>query len=140
VTLTAVPNSGYTFDQWSGDASGNGNPIDVLMNADRNVTAHFTVTTGACYTLSISADPATGGDVDANPAPNCNVTQYTEGTTVTLTAVPNPGYTFDRWGGDASGSGNPVDLVMDTGRDVIAHFDESFMIHLPIVVKNLGAP
>jgi hypothetical protein len=140
VTLTAVSNSGYTFDQWSGDASGSDNPIEVLMDADRDITAYFTVTTGACYTLSTSANPATGGDVNANPAPNCNVTQYTEGSTVTLTAVPNAGYTFDRWSGDASGSSNPIDVVMDADRAVIAHLSQSFVIYLPIVVNNLGAP
>lgn len=41
VTLTAHPSSGYTFDHWSGDASGSSISTTVIMNSDKSVTAHF---------------------------------------------------------------------------------------------------
>ncbi len=31
----------YRFDHWSGDASGNGNPINILMTSNKSMTAHF---------------------------------------------------------------------------------------------------
>lgn len=40
VQLTASPNDGYAFDHWSGACSGTS--CTVTMNADRDVTAHFT--------------------------------------------------------------------------------------------------
>lgn len=41
VHLTATPNTGYTFKSWSGDAAGAANPLTVLMNANKNITANF---------------------------------------------------------------------------------------------------
>jgi uncharacterized repeat protein (TIGR02543 family) len=42
VELTATANSGYTFDSWSGDATGNVNPLNVTMNGNKTITANFT--------------------------------------------------------------------------------------------------
>ena len=42
VTLTAGANTDFTFDSFSGDASGTTNPVQVTMNADKSVTAIFT--------------------------------------------------------------------------------------------------
>ncbi len=44
VTVTANANSGYEFDHWSGDISGTSTSVDVTMNSDKSVTAHFNVT------------------------------------------------------------------------------------------------
>jgi uncharacterized repeat protein (TIGR02543 family) len=39
LTVTAAP--GYLFTGWSGDATGSGNPLSVLMDADKTLTATF---------------------------------------------------------------------------------------------------
>jgi Divergent InlB B-repeat domain len=41
VTLTANPTIGWSFDHWSGDASGAVNPITINMTSDKAVTATF---------------------------------------------------------------------------------------------------
>lgn len=41
VTLTAVPSVGYVFTGWSGNASGNVNPLIITMNSNKNITANF---------------------------------------------------------------------------------------------------
>ena len=41
VTLTAVPEAGYTFVNWSGAASGSSNVVTVTMTSDKAITAHF---------------------------------------------------------------------------------------------------
>jgi len=41
VALTATPNAGYKFDHWSGDLTGNVNPVTITMDDDKTVTAHF---------------------------------------------------------------------------------------------------
>ena len=43
VELTATPESGWSFSHWSGDYSGNNNPTSIIMNANKTITAHFTV-------------------------------------------------------------------------------------------------
>lgn len=52
VTLTATPANGYSFQSWSGDASGTTTTVQVTMNSDKNVTASF-ISASAC---SINAD------------------------------------------------------------------------------------
>jgi len=42
VQLTALPYGGYTFNNWSGGASGSANPVSVTLSADKSVTANFT--------------------------------------------------------------------------------------------------
>lgn len=41
VQLTATPNAGYVFTSWSGDATGAVNPLNVVMSANKNITANF---------------------------------------------------------------------------------------------------
>ncbi|MCX6879914.1 MAG: hypothetical protein NTW21_39835 [Verrucomicrobia bacterium] len=41
-TLTATPSPGYLFTGWTGDASGTANPLSVLMDSDKTITANFT--------------------------------------------------------------------------------------------------
>ncbi len=41
VQLTATPVSGWTFINWSGDATGTSNPITVKMDAAKSVTANY---------------------------------------------------------------------------------------------------
>jgi sulfatase modifying factor 1 len=40
-TLTATPSPGYLFTGWTGDATGNVNPLSILMNANKNIGATF---------------------------------------------------------------------------------------------------
>jgi uncharacterized repeat protein (TIGR02543 family) len=40
--LTAIPDPGYVFAGWSGAGSGSGNPLSLLMDGDKSITASFT--------------------------------------------------------------------------------------------------
>jgi hypothetical protein len=44
VQVEAIPDNGYRFTNWSGDASGTSNPITITMNSDKSITANFTFT------------------------------------------------------------------------------------------------
>jgi uncharacterized repeat protein (TIGR02543 family) len=44
VTLTAVPNTGYVFVNWTGDATGTNPTVSVIMNKTKNITANFATT------------------------------------------------------------------------------------------------
>ncbi len=41
VSLTATPNTGYNFANWSGDASGTNSSVIITMNSNKSVTANF---------------------------------------------------------------------------------------------------
>ena len=45
VSLTAIPATGYVFDQWDGDVSGNVTPTTITMNGNKSVSATFILST-----------------------------------------------------------------------------------------------
>ncbi|MEO0224978.1 MAG: T9SS type A sorting domain-containing protein [candidate division WOR-3 bacterium] len=68
VTLTAQANSGYTFLNWSGDASGTTPTITITMNSNKTVTANFQATGGGgggggttTGKLTVNDNPLTAG-------------------------------------------------------------------------------
>jgi len=126
VQLTAIPNMGWSFSHWSGDASGTSPVTTVTMTGNKSVTAHFIQN---IYTLTIQVDPASGGSVVADPAP-----PYYYGTVVTLNATETPGYSFSHWSGDLTGNQNPQTINMTNNKTVTAHFT-SIIDTTPPVVK-----
>ncbi len=112
VVVTATPNVGYSFSSWSGDATGSVNPLTVVTNTNKVLTANFTLN---AYTLNVTA---VNGSVVKNPIQ----ATYNHGSTVQLTATPSAGYTFTSWSGDASGSVNPVTVTMNGNKNVTANF------------------
>lgn len=121
VSLTATGNPGYAFSSWSGGLAGSANPAQIVINADKNVTANFVPV--ACYTLT-AAVVSGSGSISANPPPNCSI-QYNGGTAVTLTATADPGFQFSRWtdaGGATLSTANPVTVTMDAGKTYNANF------------------
>jgi uncharacterized repeat protein (TIGR02543 family) len=110
--LTATPSEGYRFDCWGGSASGTDNPLNITMNGDKNVIAHFV----EVYNLTTSIEPVGGGTIDPPEG------VYDLGSPVTVTATPSEGYHFDHWGGDADGSNNPLNINMDGNKNIVAHF------------------
>ena len=95
------------------------------MTSNRVLVANFTLNS---YGLTLTINPTTGGTVTKNP----DRASYDSGTTVQLTATANPGFTFTSWAGDASGSTNPLNVLMNANKNIIANFTAV----VPIV--NLG--
>lgn len=58
ITLSAVPNTGYQFSNWTGDLSGTSNPATITMNSNKNITATFTAIPAHIIT-NLSAKDAT---------------------------------------------------------------------------------
>ncbi|GAB4459501.1 MAG: hypothetical protein Kow0070_14590 [Anaerolineales bacterium] len=74
----------------------------------------------ACYTLTVNINPAGGGSVSA-PAQTCPG-GFTAGSSVQLTAVPNAGYLFKEWSGDAAGDSNPLAVLMNGNKTITLNF------------------
>lgn len=56
-TLTAIPDTGYQFVQWSGDLTGNENPAVLFMDYDKDVTATFEYVGVSEYPTNRSINP-----------------------------------------------------------------------------------
>jgi uncharacterized repeat protein (TIGR02543 family) len=65
----------------------------------------------------ISIPPSINGSVTGSG-------EYEPATPATLTAIPNPGYRFTGWTGDASGTDNPLTITMDADKTVGATFEK----------------
>ena len=88
ITLTATANSGYTFVAWSDGSTEATHTVTVTGNV--NYVATFSQGGTTYYTVSAIASPVGAGTlVGTGP--------YPAGTTVTLAAIPNTGYSFVKW-------------------------------------------
>ncbi|TMQ71024.1 MAG: VCBS repeat-containing protein, partial [Candidatus Eisenbacteria bacterium] len=84
------------------------------VSTDHTIAARFS---GTDYALTVGV--VGHGRVTRDP----ELARYPEGSTVTLTAFPDPGSTFAAWGGDAAGNPNPLTVTMDAAKSVSAGFD-----------------
>ena len=124
VSVTATANPGYTFSNWSGDASGLANPTTITMNGNKTVTANFTQNPPSQYTLTININPSGSGSVSKNP----DKSTYTNGEQVILTATANPGYTFTNWTGAVPNPPNPnssIQITITGNTSVTANFTQN---------------
>jgi hypothetical protein len=130
VTLTALPNSGYKFAGWSGDAGGSSLTLTVKMDKDKSITAAFIdVNAKPAYSLSIQVTGS--GVVKVTP----EKAQYDSGTSVTIEAFRANGGLFGGWGGAITGGGNPQTIVMTENKTITATFTGQNII-LVNLVKN----
>ena len=125
VTLTATPQSGWTFSGWSGDCTGS-TPCTVNMEADRTVAAVFTaVPTPAPTQHALKVNLTGNGRVLSTPSGiDCGsacTAQFSEGTAVTLTPSAQSGWAFSGWSGACSGTGTCA-LSLDIDKAVTATF------------------
>jgi len=119
VTLTATPSPGYSFGSWGGDASGTASSTTVTVTGNMVVTATFVPNK---YTLTINVIGQ--GSVGVSPpGPYYN---YLD--SVTLTPSANPGWIFQYWSGDLSGSVNPATVSMTGNFSITAHFTQKPML------------
>ncbi len=120
--------SRYDFSGWQ-DASASSTRAIAFSQDLQSINVNYSVSNK----LITSVDPAGGADIQLSP-PSADGF-YPAGTTVNVTAVPRPGYTFNRWDGDLSGSYRVGSLKMDTFHIARALLDKVPYI-APAGVKN----
>jgi uncharacterized repeat protein (TIGR02543 family) len=194
--LTATPAAGYQFTSWIGSASGSANPLTVLLDAPKTVTANFaatapevridantpvafsvsgvgcpsgaytapvtlTITNGVTCTLTVQPQAGTADTrstfskwadgmlsatrtIVASPGAVYTIVMiaeyrlvrsvsglgsvsgsdafYAAGATVQLTATPGAGYQFASWSGSATGTANPLTVIMNGPKTITANF------------------
>ena len=115
-TLTATPNSGYAFVNWTknGTVVSSNATYSFSVTDNGDYVAHFDV---ARYTITLLAQPAEGGSV-------FGAGTYEFGHVVTLRAIANEGYEFVNWtrdGGVVSSSAN-YPIVVREDAEYVANF------------------
>jgi len=130
VLLTATQATGYKFTNWTenGTIVSTSAAYQISMTSNRVLVANFTLNS---YGLTLTIAPAAGGSVTKTP----DRASYDSGTSVILIATPSLGYTFTSWSGDASGSTNPLTVVMNSNKNIVANFT---LIPTVVPVVDLG--
>ena len=101
VTITATPNTGYKFTQWS-----DGNTSDtrtITITKDQTLTATFEKQT---YTLTLYANYSSYGIVTGGGT-------YEYGEEVTITATPKTGYKFKQWSDGNTSDTRTITITKD---------------------------
>jgi len=112
--FTVTPNSGYRFNNWGGDASGNTTPLNLTVNGNKILTANFIKQ----YILNVTADPNAGtinqkgGIFDAKASVNLN-------------ATPVFPYAFSSWSGTDNNNVNPTIVTMNADKSVTVIFQKT---------------
>ena len=103
-TLTAQPKTNYQFEGWY-EKSGNtyskiegetSTTYTFIVSTNRTIRANFIPKK---YTVTLTANPSSGGNVSISPAADDN--KYDYGTELTLTQSAKEGYTFSGWSSSA---------------------------------------
>jgi hypothetical protein len=126
-TVTATPNGGYSFVNWTehGSVVSTSSSYNFTLNSNRDLVANFATAT---YTISVSASPSAGGTVTGGGT-------YASGTSRTVTATANSGYTFSNWteSGTAVSSTASYTFTLTANRTLVANFET---VNLPTVQTN----
>ena len=106
VNLLATPCPDCIFKQWSGSVNSSENPYTLLMDSSKSITAIFE---RRQYPLSLVIE-GQGTIKEEIVSIKSFSTNYSSGTVVKLTAVPNVGWEFSGWSGDTISIINPISL------------------------------
>ena len=109
VNITALPNVGYHFVQWSDGNTTNPRLVSVTANA--TYTAQFAINS---YAVGVTSNNSTMGSVSGSGT-------YNHNSTATLTATPYYGYHFVQW--QDGNTQNPRTVVVTDSAQYTAQFD-----------------
>ena len=118
VTLTASPDDGYEFTDWTeGGVQVSVNAAYAFtITANRTLVAHFSIKS---FLIEAEVYPVNSGSVSGAGT-------YDYGQTVTLTASPAEGYEFEEWteGSEELSSNATYSFTADADRSLVAYFEE----------------
>ena len=109
-TITATPNDGYEFRQWSDGNTSNPRTITVTGNA--TYTAQFSLKR---YTITVNSHNNSMGTTTGSGT-------YEYGTSVTISAEPKSGFAFDYWSDDHSNTSRVRTVTVTGNATYTAYF------------------
>ena len=110
IQISAIANPGYYFTSWNDNNAENPRTITVKENA--TYIAQFSENQIATYTVTTICNPEEGMVVGSG--------EYTLGATVTLVAIPNSGFEFDKW--NDGNTDNPRTITVTGNITYVAFF------------------
>ena len=133
-TLTATAATGYNFVNWTlnGNVVSSNSTYNFTVTGAGDYVANFTLKT---YSITASANPSSGGTVSGAGS-------YTHGSSCTLTATANTGYTFSNWtkNGTVVSTSSTYNFTVTGSGSYVAHFTlNSYDINISAQPAQAGA-
>ncbi|WP_407679608.1 InlB B-repeat-containing protein, partial [Candidatus Chordibacter forsetii] len=102
-SISATSDTGHSFIGWSGEgtADSNASSTTVDMSQARTLSASFSLNS---YDLTVLA--GSGGSVTGNGS-------FSHGSNPSISAIPDTGYSFDRWNGEGTADSNASSTTVD---------------------------
>ncbi|MBJ7881500.1 InlB B-repeat-containing protein [Gelidibacter salicanalis] len=121
VTVAAIPNEGFTFTNWTEGETVVSTSSSYQFEMDGNIAlvANFDEVVLGNFRINLSSSPIAGGTTSGSG-------QYTENSTVTVSALPNPGYVFVNWteGETIASTSSSYQFVLTGNRTLVANYSE----------------
>ncbi|HLA99926.1 MAG TPA: T9SS type A sorting domain-containing protein, partial [Bacteroidota bacterium] len=109
----------YVWTSWSDSGARTHN--FTVPGSDSMIAVNF----GLQYELVTSATPPAGGTI--NPP---SQSFHNAGDTISVRAQSANGYAFTSWSGSATGTANPISLIMDTTKALTANFSPAAIVRI----------
>jgi len=125
VTVTATANTGYTFTNWTenGTVQSTAPSYSFTLAANRNLVANFAANP-TTNTVAVQASPANAGSVSGGGS-------FVTGSSVTVTATANSGYTFTNWTekGTVQSTAPSYTFTLAANRNLVANFTTNPIVY-----------
>ncbi|MBV6513941.1 MAG: hypothetical protein FMNOHCHN_03524 [Ignavibacteriaceae bacterium] len=119
VTVSAQPNSGYQFTNWTegGNVVSSNSSYQFNATSNRSLTANFSQNT---YQITTTSNPSNGGNTSGGGT-------YNHGQSVTVSAQPNSGFQFSNWteNGNVVSSNSSYQFGAASNRNLTANFSQN---------------
>jgi len=119
VTVTATPISGFTFTNWTvnGTQVSASASYQFTMNGNIDLVANFAPVPIGRFAVNLSSSPPAGGTTTGAGS-------FDVGTSVTVSARPNAGYTFVDWteNGTRVSTSSNIQFTLNANRTFVANF------------------
>ena len=110
ITISATANSGYYFTGWNdGNAE---NPRNITVTQNATYKALFSQDVVVTYTVNVMCNSSEGTVIGSGT--------YTAGSVITIAAIPNSGYEFDKWNDE--NTQNPRQVTVNDNLVFVAFF------------------
>jgi hypothetical protein len=125
VTVTATANTGFTFTNWTenGTVQSTAPSYTFTLAANRHLVANFTANP-TTNTVAAQANPANAGGVTGGGS-------FVTGSSVTVTATANTGYTFTNWteNGTVQSTAPSYTFTLAANRHLVANFTANPIVY-----------
>lgn len=119
ISVTAIAPEGWRFAGWDGAVTGAGITTTMVVTENVTIIGRFAPVTVIHHVMTVSTN-SNGGTIAVTPA-----APYLDGQVVTVTLTITPGWEFTGWGGDVSGTVNPLVFTIERDTEIVANLQQT---------------